>query len=159
MRYRGALYRALNPIYAADPLSGLGASKYGGRFNKIGRPALYTSLRPEHALREANQVGALQPTTLVSYEADLEPIFDTTDPSLMVEYETSIIDLAVEDWRDRMLSGKPVSSQDFAERLIDDGFVGMLVRSFAPANADGMNIVLWEWSDLTVIDDENRLKS
>ena len=136
----------------------MGASKYGGRFNKIGGPALYTSLKPEHALREANQVGALQPTTLVSYRADLEPIFDTTDPSLMSEYEISSIDLAVEDWRDRMLRGESVPSQEFAERLIEDGYVGVLVRSFAPANADGMNIVLWEWSDLEVVDDENRLK-
>ena len=28
------------------------------------------------AIREANQIGTLQPTTLVSYEADIMPIFD-----------------------------------------------------------------------------------
>ena len=66
----GLLYRALNPIYARDPLSGRGAEIYGGRFNPKGTPALYASLSPVTALREANQVGALQPTTLVAYEAE-----------------------------------------------------------------------------------------
>ena len=62
MRYEGLLYRALNAVYAHDPLSGAGAEKYGGRINRVGRPALYTSLDPDTALREANQVGTLQPT-------------------------------------------------------------------------------------------------
>lgn len=39
--YRGPLYRALNPIYAREPLSGRGAELYGGRFNPRGVPALY----------------------------------------------------------------------------------------------------------------------
>ncbi len=70
-RYKGALYRALNPVYAREPLSGRGAELYGGRFNQKGIPALYTALDPATALREANQVGSLQPTLLVSYRADL----------------------------------------------------------------------------------------
>ena len=36
---------------------------------------LYTSLSIMTALREANQVGSLQPTTLVSYDADIEQGF------------------------------------------------------------------------------------
>ncbi len=79
MRYSGRLYRALNPVYARDPLFGLGAELYGGRFNAKGVPALYTALDPTTALREANQVGSLQPTILVSYMADVGPIFDTRD--------------------------------------------------------------------------------
>ena len=74
-RYTGPLYRALNPVYAREPLSGRGAELYGGRFNAKGTPALYTSLDPATALREANPVGRPQPTTLVSYKADLGPIF------------------------------------------------------------------------------------
>jgi len=79
MRYNGLLYRALNPIYACDPLSGEGARRHGGRFNAKGMPVLYTSLSVMTALREANQIGTLQPTTLVAYEADIGPIFDSTD--------------------------------------------------------------------------------
>ena len=78
-RFAGLLYRALNPVYARDPLSGRGSQVYGGRFNPKGTAALYASLSPVTALREANQVGALQPTTLVAYEADVHPVFDTRD--------------------------------------------------------------------------------
>ena len=79
IRYVGRLYRALNPVYAREPLSGRGAEIYGGRFNPKRLPALYASLSIMTALREANQVGALQPTTLVSYEADIDSVFDGRD--------------------------------------------------------------------------------
>ena len=55
-RYEGKLYRAINPIYAREPLSGRGAELYGGRFNPKGVAALYASLSIMTALREANQV-------------------------------------------------------------------------------------------------------
>ena len=72
MRFDGKLYRALNPLFAREPLSGEGAAIYGGRFNPKGTPALYTSLSVLTALREANQVGSLQPITLVSYDAEID---------------------------------------------------------------------------------------
>ena len=86
MRYGGLLYRALNPIYSHDPLSGAGAKKYGGRFNRIGRRALYTSLHADTALREANQVGTLQPTTLIAYNANIGPLLDGRDPKALVPF-------------------------------------------------------------------------
>ncbi|WP_427832687.1 RES family NAD+ phosphorylase [Agrobacterium pusense] len=61
MKYQGKLYRALNPVYAREPLSGRGAELYGGRFNPKGMPALYTSVTVITALKEANQAGSLQP--------------------------------------------------------------------------------------------------
>src|SRR5690606_4555103 len=54
--WSGKLYRALNPVYAREPLSGRGAELYGGRFNPKGMPALYASTSVLTALREANQV-------------------------------------------------------------------------------------------------------
>lgn len=74
MRFQGELYRALNPIYAREPMSGRGAELYGGRFNRKGTPALYMSLSVMTALREANQAGSLQPTMLVSYDADIASV-------------------------------------------------------------------------------------
>ncbi|MCG6123023.1 MAG: RES domain-containing protein, partial [Microvirga sp.] len=79
MRFCATVYRAINPVYAQDPLSGRGAALYGGRLNAKGTPALYLSLSIQTALREANQAGAFQPVTLVAYEADVEPVFDTRD--------------------------------------------------------------------------------
>ena len=161
-RYTGPLYRALNPVYAREPLSGRGAELYGGRFNAKGTPALYTSLDPTTALREANPVGSLQPTILVSYKADLGPIFDTRDLDRLERYGTKAVMLADPAWRMRMLDGQSVPTQDLARALIADGFAGLLIQSFAKgASSSDFNIVLWAWTAnngfLEVVDDEERL--
>ncbi|MDE0241479.1 MAG: RES family NAD+ phosphorylase [bacterium] len=162
-RYSGLLYRALNPIHAREPLSGRGAGLHGGRFNPRGTPALYTSIDPSTALREANQVGDLQPTVLVSYRADLGPIFDTRDTEALDDYGLSPRALANSGWRTAMLEGRTAPSQEFARALVADGFAGLLVRSFAKGTSrTNLNLVLWHWTGdgctLEVIDDEDRLR-
>ena len=107
MHFTGLLYRAHNPVWSREPLSGEGAARFGGRFNRIGRSALYTSLAPETALREANQVGTLQPTTLVAYQADIGPLLDGRDAAALQPFGITPAELADPAWRDRMLSGKP----------------------------------------------------
>lgn len=162
-RFKGRLYRAPNPIYARESLSGRGAALYGGRFNTKGVEALYTALDPVTALREAHQVGDLQPTTLVSYKADLGPVFDTRDAAGFVAFGLVATDLADQSWRAAMLDGRPVRTQDFAKELITRGFAGCLVRSFVLGATDtNLNMVLWRWNTpenmLDVIDDEARLQ-
>lgn len=163
LQYRDKLYRALNPVYAREPLSGRGAQLYGGRFNPKGVAALYASLSVMTALREANQVGNLQPTTLVSYEADIEGIFDTRDEQALKAEGMNPALLADDSWRDQMRTSGEAKTQAFARRLISSGYNGLLVRSFAKgAGADDLNLVLWRWgttspSRLTLIDDEDRL--
>jgi RES domain-containing protein len=163
MRYEGKLYRALNPIHASEPLSGYGARLHGGRFNPKGVPALYTSLTVMTALREANQVGNLQPTTLVSYDADIESVFDSRDEAALAAVDMDATALADPTWRDQMKKVGKSKTQGFARRLIDAGYNGLLVRSFAAGSAaDDMNLVLWRWASLpparlVLIDDENRL--
>lgn len=161
-RLTGLLYRALNPVYARDPLSGRGAALYGGRFNPKGMPALYTALDPATALREANQVGDLQPTTLVAYRADLGPVFDTRGADALALHGMTAQSLADSGWRAAMLDGQQVPTQDFARAMIAEGFVGLLVRSFAQGTSEAnFSLVLWHWTGdgnlLEVIDDENRL--
>ena len=161
-RYSGPLYRALNAVYAREPLSGRGAELYGGRFNAKGTPALYTALDPATALREANQVGSLQPTILVSYKADLGPIFDTRDQDRLERYGMTASMLADTAWRMKMLEGQSVPTQDLASALIADRFAGFLIQSFAKgALSSDFNIVLWAWSgnkgSLEVVDDDERL--
>ncbi|MBZ9942130.1 RES domain-containing protein [Mesorhizobium sp. BR1-1-13] len=163
MRYRGPLYRALNPIYASEPLAGRGAELYGGRFNAKGVPALSSSLTVLTALREANQAGSFQPTTLVSYDADVDNIFDTRDEAALNAEELDSSALADPAWRDQMKIAGEAKTQAFARHLIAKGYRALLVRSFAPgATRNDLNLVLWQWSDaapsrLTLIDDENRL--
>ena len=162
-RYAGLLYRALNPIYASEPLSGRGAEFYGGRFNRKGTPALYASLTPMTALREANQVGALQPTTLVAYDADIRPVFDSRDAGALSAFGMTHDDLAAAGWRDEMIAHGESSTQKFARRLVAEGYAALLVRSFARgASRNALNLVLWRWSPgpptkLAVIDDDGRL--
>lgn len=161
--YRGLLYRALNPVYAREPLSGRGAQLYGGRFNLKGTPALYASLTVMTALREANQVGSLQPTTLVSYDAEIERVFDSRDTAALAAQDMDGDALADADWRDQMKRRGEARTQAFARRLAEAGYQGLLVRSFARgAGVDDLNLVLFAWgagspSRLTLIDDEQRL--
>ncbi|RJL05529.1 RES domain-containing protein [Paracoccus aestuarii] len=164
MHYRGLLYRALNPVWAREPLSGEGARRFGGRFNPKGTPALYTSLSIMTAIREANQIGTLQPTTLVAYRADLEPVFDATDAEALKDYDMRTTDLAAEEWRIRMREDGKAPTQIFAEQLIRKAYCGMLVRSFVKGATEAdRNLVLWNWRDtlpsqLSLVDDEGRLR-
>ena len=161
--YSGRLYRALNPLYAREPLSGRGAELYGGRFNPKGVPALYASLSILTAVREANQVGALQPTTLVAYEADIGTIFDSRDQEALSREGLDADALADTNWRDQMKANGEARTQVFARRLIAAGYNGLLVRSFAAGSAGGdLNLVLWRGGGapparLVLIDDEGRL--
>lgn len=161
-RYTGPLYRALNPVHARSPLSGRGAEIHGGRFNPRGMAALYTALDPAGALREANQVGSLQPTILVCYRANLGPVFDTRDATELAKRGSSAGALADPGWRVAMQERRAVPTQDLARALVAEGFAGLLTRSFAKGAAEiSLNIVLWRWTGagcrLEVIDDQNRL--
>ena len=55
------------------------------------------------------------------------------------------------------------ASQRVADSLVEAGYVGMLVRSFADgASEDDVNLVMWRWSDVyptrvMLIDEEDRL--
>ena len=164
MHYQGLLYRALNPIRAREPLSGESARLHGGRFNPKGIPALYTAMSVMTAIREANQIGTLQPTTLVSYEADITPIFDATDADALGSYGMMTADLAADDWRIRMQREGQAPTQILAERLSADGYAGLRAPSFAAgATVEDLNMVLWVWggalpTKLVLIDDEGRLR-
>lgn len=162
-RYQGLLYRALNPVWARDPLSGEGARRHGGRFNPRGMAALYTSLSIATAIREANQIGTLQPTTLVAYEADLEPLFDATDAGALRDRGLAPARIGADDWRERMREDGEAPTQALARGLIADGYVGLRVASFAKGATDAdFNVVLWKWgadlpARLRLVDDEGRL--
>lgn len=163
MRYQGKLYRALNPIHAREPLSGRGAELYGGRFNPRGTPALYLATSLHTAIREANQVGDLQPTTIVAYDGDIENVLDSREPGALDSFGMTPDALADPTWRDQMCGGGKAATQTFAQTLIAESFNGLLVRSFARGASDeDTNLVLWSWgpaapSRVTLIDDDRRL--
>lgn len=123
MHFQGKLYRALNPIYEREPLSGRGVELYGGRFNRKGTSALNTSLSIMTALREANQVGSLQPTTLVSYDADIEQVFDSRDDATLRAEGMDAAALANMTWREQMKASGEAKTLTFARRLAAAGFL------------------------------------
>lgn len=164
MRFTGPVYRAINPRWAGDPLSGKGACLHGGRFNQRGRPALYTAMSPHTALREIDQIlGRFQPILVCQYEVDIEPVFDARDPDIRRAEGVDWIELDCPDWQDLMDLGQTPPSHALAERLVAAGYVAMLAPSFAHgAEAGDTNLVLWKWGDdlparVRLVDDQGRL--
>lgn len=164
MRFIGRVFRAHNPRWSFAPQSGDGAARHGGRFNPVGTPALYTSLRMETAWLEAQQGFAFkpQPLTVCAYDVDSEPILDlTTQPGADgPDFSPATLACPWEDFADR---GETPPSWALARTLIAGGAAGIIVPSFAPgATSQDRNLVFWKWSDrppsrVAVIDDERRL--
>ena len=100
---------------------------------------------------------------LVCYEARIDRVFDTCNSSLLKKYSLSTDLLATDNWRDQMNTDGHSTTQIFAQHLIEEGYAGLLVRSYAAgATEHDRNLVLWCWANndsasLQVIDDENRL--
>ena len=164
MRFQGLVYRAHNPEWSWTPLSGDGARRHGGRFNRREVPALYTSLSALTAIREAQPLGRpMQPLTLCAYEVDVEHVFDAEDGEQRRALGVRASDLACPTWESEMLSGELPASQALADRLIAEGYLSMRVRSFAVGTgAEDLNLVLWRWGPewpnrVVLVDDEGRL--
>ena len=84
---------------------------------------------------------------------------DGRDAAALRPFGIAPAELADPAWRDRMLSGKPVPTQDLAEAAITQGYAGIVVPSYARgAPADALNLVLWDWDGrITLVDDDDRL--
>lgn len=162
-RFTGMVYRAHNPRWAYAATSGEGAARHGGRFNPGGRAALYTALDPKTAWMEAQQglPFKAQPMTLVAYRVNCEPVADLCNRAFLSECSVEPVDLACA-WEDLASRGEKPPSWALAEELIERGYRGALIPSFAPGAEGGGNLVLWDWCDarpcsVEVIDDFGRL--
>ena len=145
-------------------MSGEGAGRRGGRFNRFGLPALYLSFSLTTAVREVSPIGRrMQPLVLCSYEMDVDPVFDALDHAERTAQSVSQANLDCPAWRDEMFSGRKPASHSLAERLLSMGYAGMRYRSYAMgASENDINLVLWRWgseppSRVILIDDEKRL--
>lgn len=164
MRFTGQLYRAHAPRWSFAPASGLGAARFGGRFNPVGLQALYTSATVEGAWREAQQGFAFkpQPLTICAYDVDCEDVADLTDPETQSALGVGRTEIACA-WKGLASRGLTPPSWTLTRRLIDEGIAAIIVPSFAPgALGSDRNVVFWRWSDapphqVRVIDDARRL--
>ena len=164
MRLRQTVWRAHHPRWAFAPDSGAGAAQHGGRFNRIGTPTLYTSLRFETAWLEAQQGFPFkaQPLTICAYEADCADIADLADPHVCAGLGIALADLGC-GWAGLLDRGLVPPSWIVADRLRAAGYAGIRVGSFAcGAGAADLNAVFWDWSpdpphQVRVIDPGGRL--
>jgi RES domain-containing protein len=164
VRFAGLAYRAHNPAWSWQPLSGEGARLHGGRFNAKGVPALYLSLSYSTAVLEATQGFGQRfpPLTLVTYDVDCEDIADLRKPSVRKSLRVKDDDLACA-WMLLAAEGRRVPSWEIAARLMRRDLAGIIVRSFATgATPEDANLVLWSWSvtlpnSVRVVDPGRRL--
>jgi RES domain-containing protein len=164
LRFAGRCYRGHDPTWSFSPLSGEGAAKTGGRFNRKGKRALYLSLNIMTAVGECTQglTQRLMPLTMCEYDVDCEPVADLRDDAGRKLHGAAMAELACA-WLSHLRDGKDAPSWLVAERLEADGFAGALVPSFVP-NATGANcnLILWRWGPdlptrIVVFDPTSRL--
>ena len=145
-RVRATVVRAVRPYWAHAPASGEGASLRGGRFNPVGQPALYASFSFETCAREVRFGSGPDPYTFLFLEVDCADIADLTDASVRSALGVADEDIACPNWEDEMTRGLEPASHRLAVRLIDLGYAGVIVPSFAKGAAtDDLNLVLWNW--------------
>lgn len=140
-----ACYRVISPAYAGARLSGMGAARQGGRFNRPGQEALYLSLDETTALAEYKQDNPwLRPGTICTFfvrglrVADLSAGFDPANwPPLWADFSV--------DWRTEWF-GKSVEPPSWymADDVVSEGLDGILFPS--QARRSGLNLVVYRSS-------------
>lgn len=166
VRIEGKVYRAHNPTWAWAPESGEGAARNGGRWNRPGMPALYTSETVPIAWAEYQQgfAGRTQPVTLCTYDVDAQPIADLTNPAVQDILDDQFKGWRTEAWLTKKLRGQDALTWQIADQLVEAGYVGIRVPSYAPNHPDdGANVVFFTWTHepptkVRVIDDDGRLR-
>jgi len=147
LRFVGRCYRGHDPRWSFSPLSGLGAAKSGGRFNRRGEETLYLSLDVVTAVGECTQGFAhrLNPLVMCEYDVDSTDIADLRDDEGRARHSVELAELDCA-WLTALRAGRDARSWLVADRLRAEGLVGVLVPSFVPgASAANANLVLWQW--------------
>jgi len=135
-------YRVISPAYASKPLSGAGAARQGGRFNRPGQEALYLAMDETTALAEYKQDNPwLRPGTICTFfvqklhVADFSMGFDPKKwPPLWAD--------STVDWRAEWF-GKAIEPPTWymADDVLAEGLDGLLFPS--QARPGGINLVVY----------------
>jgi RES domain-containing protein len=133
-----------------DVLSGQGARQRGGRWNRPGISALYGSTTDTTALEESKandryySIETKSPRLLVAIEARLVGVIDLTSTAIRRAMGITLIELAAEDWRKLLQSGRESTSQALGRAAAVTGASGLLVRSAAVPM--GVNVVVFPYA-------------
>lgn len=137
-------WRIHAPRWAYLPLSGEGAAKTGGRFNRPGTPALYLAFDHGTAVQEYEQDLGWRPGTLCAYRVSGR-VADLRSQELLAELGFPISDLSC-PWKQYAYS-KPFRTPPswlIADELLRRKYSGAIYPS--QANRTGVNLVLWQWN-------------
>ncbi len=139
---RGRAWRILSPRWAHAPLSGDGAARNGGRWNRPGQPALYLSEQIETAFAEYQQELGVRPGTFVAYDVEAV-LVDLTRSDVLDAVGATHADL-LGAWKSVawVEHGTPATWR-LADRLGAD-HCGLRVPSVQYGG--GTNLVLWAWN-------------
>ncbi|MFA1625353.1 RES family NAD+ phosphorylase [Rhizobium mongolense] len=153
------LWRAFVPRWAHAPLSGEGASRFGGRWNRVGAPTIYAACELSTGWAEYNQGFVQHPAMIVQLELKGARLADTTDQMLLRKFDVTA-DIHRCEWRMLMDESKVPATHHLRERLIASRYHGAIYPSFM--SLGGTCVALWEWNmpgapELRAIDPEGRL--
>jgi len=140
----GRYWRIVSPRWASAPLSGDGAARFGGRWNRHGQPALYLSAEVETAFAEYQQEMGVRPGTFAAYDVAGARVADLTDGAVLGELGAEP-DAPLAPWKQIALveGGAPPTWRlvdQLAERL--DGVLAPSVQY-----RGGVNLALWRWNE------------
>lgn len=153
------LWRAFVPRWAHLPLSGEGAARFGGRWNPVGEPAIYAARELSTAWAEYNQGFVQHPALIARLELEGATLADLTQATALDRLgESAAIHRC--EWRAEMDAGATPQTHLLRERLLGDGFDGVVYPSFM--SPGGTCVALWRWNGegeptLRVVDPEGRL--
>ena len=94
-------YRFMSMKYAKKPLSALGSSISGGRYNHIGTfEILYVAPDPQTSVEETitNPSFLFPPKVMITIEVDLQRVLDFSDPEILASLDVDNMKLSL-PWR------------------------------------------------------------
>lgn len=149
--FDGVMLRSVGTRYAneGDFLSGRGAAKYGGRWNRAGIRAVYGSLDVMTATYEAYynfvdygfSLTSLRPRVLAGARARLTIVLDLTDAAIRRKLGLTLRDLVEEDWQGIQAGGEESWTQAIGRGARAAGFEALLVPS--ARHRRGKNLVVF----------------
>jgi len=138
-------YRVITPAYAGKPLSGMGAARRGGRFNRPGQEALYLSKDETTALAEYKQDNPwLPPGMICTFLVKELRVADFSRGYEAQKWPSLWADFTV-DWRDEWFNkANEPPTWYIADDVIAAGLDGILFPS--QAKSGGINLVIYHSS-------------
>lgn len=153
------LWRAYVPQWSYLPLSGEGASRFGGRWNPVGVATIYAAQELSTAWAEYNQGFVQHPALIAQLELTGASLLDLTDEHVLARWgeDESLHHI---EWRAELQMGKVPRTHSLNETARNAGFHGVIFPSFM--SPGGSCVALWNWNGpgdpkLRVIDPEGRL--